>query len=84
VRITWYTNGIRIYEHSVTYTNDGIAALMAAADDFLDPGFLVPMHNTELLRRCLDTGMRLSLMMSLMTIGLGQEPRGAFLASVGC
>ena len=40
------------------------------------------MRNTELLRWCLAHGLRVFYVMNLMTIGLYQEPRGAFLASV--
>ena len=57
-------------------------ALIGAAERFDGPGFLVPMRNTELLRWCLGRRLRVSYMMNLMTIGLYQEPRGAFLASV--
>ena len=39
------------------------------------------MRNTELLRWCLAHGLRVFLVVNLMTIGLYSEPRGAFLAS---
>ena len=80
-RITGYTTGIGFYTHSVAETNDDLAALIGAAHAFPGPGFLVPMRNTELLRWCLAHGLRVSLIVNLMTIGLYSEPRGAFLAS---
>jgi predicted N-acetyltransferase YhbS len=81
-RITGYTTGIAFFAHSIAETNDDLAALIGAAKEFGGPGFLVPMRNTELLRWCLARNLRVVHMMNLMTIGLYQEPRGAFLASV--
>jgi len=81
-RITGYTTGIAFFAHSVAETNDDLQALIGAAEAFPGPGFLVPMRNTELLRWCLAQGLRVFYVMNLMTIGLYQEPRGAFLASV--
>jgi predicted N-acetyltransferase YhbS len=81
-RITGYTTGVALFGHSIAETNDDLMALIGAAEEFGGPGFLVPMRNTELLRWCLANGLRVVSMMNLMTIGLYQEPRGAFLASV--
>jgi predicted N-acetyltransferase YhbS len=81
-RITGYTTGVAFFAHSIAETNDDMFALIGAAEMFAGPGFLVPMRNTELLRWCLARGLRVVMMMNLMTIGLYQEPRGAFLASV--
>jgi ribosomal protein S18 acetylase RimI-like enzyme len=81
-RITGYTTGIAFFAHSVAETNDDLQALIGAAEAFPGPGFLVPMRNTELLPWCLAHGLRVFYVMNLMTIGLYQEPRGAFLASV--
>ncbi|HEX2284635.1 MAG TPA: N-acetyltransferase, partial [Mycobacterium sp.] len=77
-----YTTGVAFFAHSVAETNDDLLALIGAAESFDGPGFLLPMRNTELLRWCLGRGLRVVSMMNLMTIGLYQEPRGAFLASV--
>ena len=82
-RITGYTTGITYFTHSVAETNDDIQALIGAAGDFGRPGFVVPLGNTALFRWCLDHGLRVFFVMNLMTIGLYQEPRGAYLASVG-
>ena len=83
-RVTAYTTGIALFGHSVAETNDDLQALIGAAEafGFVGPGFLVPMRNAELLRWCLSHGLRVFYVMNLMTIGLYQEPRGAFLASV--
>jgi predicted N-acetyltransferase YhbS len=81
-RITGYTTGIALFAHSVAETNDDLQALIGAAESLPGPGFLVPMRNTELLRWCLAQRLRVFYVMNLMTIGLYQEPRGAFLASV--
>ncbi len=81
-RITGYTTGIALFGHSIAETDDDLAALIGAAEGFGGPGFLVPMRNTDLLRWCLGHRLQVVSMMNLMTIGLYQEPRGAFLASV--
>jgi hypothetical protein len=81
-RITGYTTGIAVFGHSIAETNDDLAALIGAAEAFSRPGFLVPMRNTDLLRWCLGHRLRVVIMMNLMTIGVYQEPRGPFLASV--
>lgn len=81
-RITGYTTGVAFFGHSVAETNDDLVALIGAAEMFGGPGFLVPMRNTELLRWCLAHDLRVVHMMNLMTVGIYQEPRGAYLASV--
>jgi predicted N-acetyltransferase YhbS len=81
-RITAYTSGIGFYGHAVAETNDDLRALIGAAEAFPGPGFLVPMRNTELVRWCLAHGLRVFVVLNLMTIGLYSEPRGASLASV--
>lgn len=81
-RITGYTTAVAFFGHSVAECNDDLAALIGAAEEFGGPGFLVPLRNTELLRWCLARGLRVVHMMNSMTIGLYQEPRGAYLVSV--
>ncbi|HKH51848.1 MAG TPA: N-acetyltransferase, partial [Mycobacterium sp.] len=81
-RITGYTTGVALFGHSIAETKDDLQALIAAAEEFAGPGFLVPMRSGDLLRWCLAHDLRVVSMMNLMTIGLYQEPRGAFLASV--
>ena len=81
-RLTGYTTGIAFFGHAVAETNDDLKALIAAAPAFLGPGFLVPTRNGELLRWCLANGLRLVHQMTLMTVGLYNEPRGAYLPSI--
>jgi predicted N-acetyltransferase YhbS len=81
-RISGYATGIGHFVHSVAETNDDLAALIGAAEEFSGPGFLVPLRNTDLLRWCLQHNLRVVYMGNLMTIGLYQEPRGVFLPSI--
>ena len=81
-RITGYATGVALFGHAIAETNDDLQALIGAAEEFGGPGFLVPICNTDLLRWCLAHDLRVVSMMNLMTIGLYQQPRGAFLASV--
>jgi predicted N-acetyltransferase YhbS len=81
-QIAGYTTGVDLSGHSVAETNDDIQALIAATPSYPGPGFLVPTSNHALLSWCLSRGLRITKLMSLMTIGLYNEPRGAFLPSV--
>lgn len=81
-RITGYATIIGFFGHAVGETNRELHALIGAATEFAGPGFLVPMRNTELLRWCLARGLRVVQTMTLMSRGLYNEPRGAFLPSV--
>ena len=42
----------------------------------------VPTRNSDLLRWCLENGLRVIHPMTLMTIGLYNEPVGAYLPSI--
>ncbi|HEX3431778.1 MAG TPA: GNAT family N-acetyltransferase [Rhizomicrobium sp.] len=81
-RITGYTSGIAFFGHAVGETTDDVKALIAAAESFGGPGFLVPSRNGELMRWCLSKGLRVTQPMTLMTVGLYSEPAGAWLPSV--
>ena len=54
-------------------------AMIAAGTEFGGPGFLVPTRNYELLSWCLGNRLRLVYQMTLMTIGLYNEPAGVWL-----
>jgi GNAT superfamily N-acetyltransferase len=82
-RITGYTTGITYFAHSVAETTDDLEALIGAAADFGTPGFLVPLANAQLFRWCLAHGLRVFFVVNMMTIGIYQEPAGAFMPSVG-
>ena len=81
-RITGYTSAIAFFGHSVGETSDDVKALIGAAQVFGGPGFLVPTRNGELMRWCLNAGLRIVQPMTLMTVGLYNEPAGAWLPSV--
>jgi GNAT superfamily N-acetyltransferase len=81
-RIVGYATGIAFFSHAVAETSDDLAALIAAADGFGGPGFLAPTRNGALIRWCLAQGLKITQTMTLMSIGLYNEPAGAWLPSV--
>jgi len=81
-RITGYTTGIAFMAHTVAETNTGLMALIGAASEYGGPGFLLPTRNHEVFTWCLKGGLRLVYQMTLMTIGLYNEPTGAWMPSV--
>jgi len=81
-RITGYSTGMAFFAHSVAETNDDMKALIGAASEFQGPGFLVPTRNGELFRWCLDNGLRVVMPTTLMTMGLYNEPSGAYMPSI--
>ena len=80
--VTAYASEIAFFGHAVAETNQGLEALIGAAPGFEHGGFLLPTRNSELFRWCLQHGLRLVHQMTLMTIGLYNEPAGAYLPSV--
>lgn len=81
-RVTGYATSIAFFGHAVGETNTDLKALIGAAPIFGGPGFLVPTRNAEVLRWCLDHGLRITQPLTLMSMGLYNEPRGAFLPSI--
>jgi predicted N-acetyltransferase YhbS len=81
-RITGYATGIGFFGHAVGEGNEDLKSLIGAAPAFPGPGFLLPTRNGELFRWCLGNGLRLVQPMTLMSLGLYNEPAGAFLPSV--
>jgi GNAT superfamily N-acetyltransferase len=81
-RITGYASAFGYLGHAVGESNLDLQALIAAADGFGWPGIIVPTRNSELFRWCLASGLRVVHPMTLMTIGLYNEPVGAYLPSV--
>ena len=81
-RITGYATQIAFFGHAVGETNEDLKALIGAAPSFAGPGFLLPSRNTELFRWCLAQGLRMVQPLTLMTIGLYNEPVGAYLPSI--
>jgi len=81
-RITAYASAFGYLGHAVGESNLDLQALIAAADGFGWPGIIVPTRNSELFRWCLESGLRVVHPMTLMTMGLYNEPVGAYLPSV--
>ena len=81
-RITGYATLIAFSGHAVGESNDELKALISTAPEFGGPGFLLPTRNAELFRWCLTNGLRVVQPMTLMTLGLYNEPSGSCLASI--
>jgi GNAT superfamily N-acetyltransferase len=81
-RITGYATAIAFLGHAVGETNEDLKALIAAVSKFPDPGFLLPIRNSELFRWCLEHGLRVVQTNTLMSYGLYNTPMGAFLPSI--
>ena len=80
--ITGYTTGLAFLGHTVGLTNEDVKALIASATEFAGPGFLLPVRNAALFRYCLGRRLRVVQLMTLMTLGLYNEPAGAYLPSI--
>jgi predicted N-acetyltransferase YhbS len=81
-RVTGYATAIGFLGHAVGESNNELKALIGAAPAFAGPGFLLPSRNGELFRWCLEQGLRVAQPMTLMSLGLYNEPAGAYLPSV--
>jgi GNAT superfamily N-acetyltransferase len=81
-RITGYATVVAFFGHAVGESDDDIKALIGEAQAYSGPGFFVPTRNGELMRWCLAEGLRITHTMTLMTIGLYNEPQGAWLPSI--
>lgn len=81
-RITGYASAVAFFGHAVGETNDDLRALIGAAPAIPGPGILVPTRNGELFRWCLANGLRLVQQMTLMSVGMYNEPSGAFIPSI--
>ena len=68
--------------HSVGKTAEDIEALIGSATAFQGPGILVPTRNASLFVWCLENHLKVVEPMTLMTIGLYNEPAGAYLPSI--
>lgn len=81
-RITAYASSLAFFGHAVGEANQDLQALISAATEFQGPGILVPTRNAGLFRWCLERGLRVVQPLTLMTIGLYNEPQGAYLPSI--
>jgi GNAT superfamily N-acetyltransferase len=80
--ICGYASGFGYGWHAVAETNQHLIALLGSAPAFMGLGILVPTRNAELLRWCLTHGLKLVQQSTLMTVGLYNEPSGAWLPSI--
>ncbi len=81
-RITGYSSHLGFFGHATTESNLDLQALIAGAESIAGPGILVPSRNAELLRWCLQQGLRVVQPMTLMSMGLYSEPSGAWAPSI--
>jgi len=81
-KITAYSSHVGFFGHAVAENNAELQALLGGVDEFAGPGILVPTRNSELFRWCLDHDLRVVEPMTLMTLGLYNEPKGAYLPSI--
>jgi predicted N-acetyltransferase YhbS len=81
-RITGYASGLAFFSHATAETNLDMQALLASAESFAGPGILLPSRNTALLRWCLANGLRVVQPMTLMSMGLYNQPAGAWFPSI--
>lgn len=78
-RITGYASSVAFFGHASGESDLDLQAIIAAAESFGGPGIIVPMRNAPLFRWCLDHGLRAVEPLTLMTIGLYNQPAGAYL-----
>jgi predicted N-acetyltransferase YhbS len=81
-RITGYATDLAFFAHAVGETNRELMALIGAASAFGGPGILVPLRNAPVFQWCLSHRLKVVQVMTLMTLGLYNEPAGAYLPSV--
>lgn len=82
-KITGYTSGLTYFNHSVGFSNDDLKALIGSESNcYGGPGILIPSRNAELLRWCLNNKLRLVQQLTLMTIGMYNEPTGYYMPSI--
>jgi GNAT superfamily N-acetyltransferase len=80
--VTGFASGIGFAGYAVGKTNTDLKALIGAAPEFAGAGFLLPARNGELFRWCLGEGLRVTQVMTYMSLGLYNEPQGAYLPSI--
>ena len=83
-RLAGYASGFGYFGYAVAENNAALKALLAAGSNYSGPGVIVPTRNAEVFRWCLENDFRVLHPMTLMSIGLYNEPQGAYLPSVLC
>ena len=81
-RITGYASSLAFFGHGAAECNADMQALLASAESFGGSGILVPTRNAELMRWCLANGLKIVQPMTLMAMGLYNEPAGSWFSSI--
>jgi GNAT superfamily N-acetyltransferase len=81
-RVTGYATGFGYFGHAVAESNRDLQALLSSLEAVPGPGILIPSRNSTLFRWCLENGWRVIQPTTLMTMGLYNEPAGAWLPSI--
>ncbi len=81
-RITGYATAMAFMGHAVGESTEDLKAVIGAARTFEGPGILVPVRNGALFEWCLQNRLRVVFLMTLMSVGLYNEPAGAYVPSV--
>lgn len=81
-RVVGYSTGLAYFGHSIAEDNRALMALLSAAPAIDASGFLLPSGNAEVFRWCLAQGWRVLQVNTLMTLGLYNQPEGAWIASI--
>ena len=81
-RITGYATSMAFFGHGVAETNLDMQALIASVESFGGPGILIPTRNSALFRWCLQQGLHMVQPMTLMSLGLYNDPAASWFPSV--
>jgi len=81
-RISGYASSLAFFGHATAETNLDLQALIASAESFGGSGILVPSRNSALFQWCLANGLRVVQPNTLMSLGLYNDPAGAWLPSI--
>jgi len=81
-RVAAYSSVMGFFGYGVAENNEALKALIASVPSFAGPGILIPSRNADLFRWCLENGLRVTQTMTLMSVGLYNEPAGAWFPSV--
>jgi GNAT superfamily N-acetyltransferase len=81
-KVTGYASSLAFFGHAIAESNYDLQALLTSVESFGGPGILLPTRNSSLFRWCLAQGLRVVQPMTLMSMGLYNEPRGAWLPSI--
>jgi GNAT superfamily N-acetyltransferase len=81
-RISGYASSLAFFGHATAETNIDLQTLLTSVESFGGPGILVPNRNNALFRWCLSNGLRVVQPLTLMTVGLYNDPAGAWLPSI--